>query len=65
MKIKERCVQNESEYPQEAPRLFFQNALVDEYNTKAYESSHGNKYTITAHDTHKLDKRAANFIAHS
>ena len=51
LKIKQRCVQNESECPQEAPRLFFQNALVDDYNSKAYESSHGNKYTIKAKDS--------------
>ena len=30
-KIKERCV-NESSCPKEAPRLFIQNAKLDEYN---------------------------------
>ena len=36
-KLKERCVE-ESECPTEAPRLFIQNALVDEYNDKVYQS---------------------------
>ena len=36
-KLKERCVE-ESKCPTEAPRLFSQNALVDEYNDKVYQS---------------------------
>ena len=36
LKIKEKCVEDESVCPQEAPRLFFQNALVDQYNSKAH-----------------------------
>ena len=41
-KIKERCV-NESSCPKEAPRLFIQNAKVDEYNETVYRTSTGNK----------------------
>ena len=51
-KLKERCVVEESECPTEAPRLFIQNALVDEYNDKVYQSfNSGNKYTIKAQDS--------------
>ena len=50
-KLKERCV-DESECPTEAPRLFIQNALVDEYNRKVYQSFDSiNKYTIKAQDS--------------
>ena len=50
-KLKERCVE-ESECPTEAQRLFIQNALVDEYNDKVYQSfDSGNKYTIKAQDS--------------
>ena len=50
-KLKERCVE-ESECPTEAPRLFIQNALVDEYNNKVYQSFDSvSKYTIKAHDS--------------
>ena len=50
-KLKERCVE-ESEYPTEAPRLFIQNALVDEYNDKVYQSFDSvNKYTTKAQDS--------------
>ena len=50
-KLKERCVE-ESECPTEAPRLFIQNALVDEYNDKVYRSFDSvSKYTIKAHDS--------------
>ena len=50
-KLKERCV-DESECPTEAPRLFIQNALVDEYNDKVYQSFDSvNKYTIKAQDS--------------
>ena len=50
-KLKERCVE-ESDCPTEAPRLFIQNALVDEYNDKVYQSfDSGNKYTIKAQDS--------------
>ena len=49
-KLKERCVE-ESVYPTEATRLFIQNALVDEYNDKVYQSFDSvNKYTIKAQD---------------
>ena len=51
LKIKERCVQSESQCPRGAPRLFFQNALVDQYNTRAYEMSQGKKYIIDAKDS--------------
>jgi hypothetical protein len=44
-KLKERCVQ-ESNCPQEAPRLFIKNALVDKYNEQVYESFTDNRYTI-------------------
>jgi hypothetical protein len=44
-KLKERCVQ-ESNCPQEAPRLFIQNALVDKYNEQVYESFTHNRCTI-------------------
>ena len=46
-KLKERCVE-ESSCPREAPRLFIQNALVDDYNEKVYESFSGGKYVIKA-----------------
>ena len=50
-KLKERCVE-ESECRTEAPRLFIQNALVDEYYDKVYQSvDSGNKYTIKAQDS--------------
>ena len=49
-KIKERCV-NESSCPKEAPRLFIQNAKVDEYNKIVYRTSTGNKYIIIAQDS--------------
>ncbi|CAB3996372.1 Hypothetical predicted protein [Paramuricea clavata] len=49
-KLKERCV-NESSCPTEAPRLFIQNALVDDYNEKVYESFSGDKYVIKAQDS--------------
>ncbi|CAB4003268.1 ATP-dependent DNA helicase PIF1 [Paramuricea clavata] len=49
-KLKERCVQ-ESNCPSEAPRLFIQNALVDNYNEKVFESFSDNKYTIKAQDS--------------
>ena len=50
-KLKEMCVE-ESECPTEAPRLFIQNALVDEYNDKVYQSfDSGNKYTMKAQDS--------------
>ena len=50
-KLKERCLE-ESECPIEAPRLFIQNALVDEYNDKVYQSfDSGNKYKIKAQDS--------------
>ena len=41
----------ETNFPTEAPRVFIQNALVDEYNDKVYQSfDSGNKYTIKAQD---------------
>ena len=50
-KLKERCVE-ENECPTEAPRFFIQNALVDEYNDKVYQSFDSvSKYTIKAHDS--------------
>ena len=49
-KLKERCVE-ESDCPREAPRLFIQNALVDSYNEKVFESFIDNKYTINAQDS--------------
>ena len=49
-KIKERCV-NESSCTKEAPRLFIQNAKVDEYNETVYRASTGNKYIIIAQDS--------------
>jgi hypothetical protein len=49
-KLKERCVQ-ESNCPQEAPRLFIQNALVDKFNEQVYESFTDNRYTIKAQDS--------------
>ncbi|CAB4014740.1 Hypothetical predicted protein [Paramuricea clavata] len=48
--LKERCVQ-ESSCPQEAPRLFIQNTLVDKYNEQVYESFTDNRYTIKAQDS--------------
>ena len=50
-KLKEICVED-SECPTEATRLFIQNALVDEYNDKIYQSFDSvNKYTIKAQDS--------------
>ena len=49
-KIKERCVK-ESSCPKEAPRLFIQNAKVDEYNETVYRTSIGNKYIMVAQDS--------------
>ena len=49
-KLKERCVE-ESNCPREAPRLFIQNALVDSYNEKVFESFIDSKYTIKAQDS--------------
>ena len=50
-KLKERCV-DESKCPTEAPRLFIQNAVVDEYNDKVYQSFDSvDKYTIKAQDS--------------
>ena len=50
-KLMERCA-HESECPTEAPQLFIQNALVDEYNDKVYQSFDSvNKYTIKAQDS--------------
>ena len=49
-KLKERCVQ-ESCCPREAPCSFTQNALVDDYNEKVYDSFSGDKYEIKAQDS--------------
>ena len=50
-KLKGRCVE-ESECPTEAPRLFIQNSLVDQYNDKVHQSFDSvSKYTIKAHDS--------------
>ncbi len=49
-KLKEICVE-ESSCPSEAPRLFIQNASVDSYNEKVFESFIDNKYTIKAQDS--------------
>ena len=50
IKIKERCT-NDQNCPREAPRLFIQNAMVDDYNEAVYQTSTGNKYKINAHDS--------------
>ena len=49
-KLKERCFQ-ESCCPREAPHLFIQNALVDDYNEKVHDSFSGDKYEIKAQDS--------------
>ena len=49
-RLKQRCVE-ESACPREAPRLFIQNAMVDNYNEKVYESFCDNKYPIQAQDS--------------
>ncbi len=49
-KLKERCVE-ESNCPREAPRLFIENAFVDNYNEKVFESLTENKYIIKAQDS--------------
>ena len=49
-KLKQRCVK-ESVCPREAPCLFIQNTMVDDYNEKVYESFCDNKYTIQAQDS--------------
>ncbi|XP_028405246.1 ATP-dependent DNA helicase PIF1-like [Dendronephthya gigantea] len=49
-KIKERFV-NDSNCPKEAPRMFIQNAKVDEYNGTVYHASTGKKYIIIAQDS--------------
>ena len=50
IKIKERCT-NDQNCPREAPRLFMQNAMVDDYNETVNQTSTGNKYKINAHDS--------------
>ena len=50
IKIRERCTDDKN-CPKEAPRLFIQNAMVDDYNQTVYQTSTGNKYTINAHDS--------------
>ena len=49
-KLKQRCV-DESSCPTEAPCLFIQNAMVDDYNEKVYESIRYNKHIINAQDS--------------
>ena len=50
-KLKERCAE-ESECPADAPRLFIQNVLVDDYNNKVYQSFDSvNKYSVKAQDS--------------
>ena len=49
-KLKQRCV-DESSCPREAPRLFIQSAMVDDYNEKVYESIRYNKHIINAQDS--------------
>ena len=49
LKIKERCIE-EKNCPKEAPRLFIQNAMVDQYNETVHQASTGTKYTIKAQD---------------
>ena len=49
-KLKGRCVE-ECSCPKEAPHLFIQNAFVDDYNEKVYESFSGDKYVIIAQDS--------------
>ena len=51
LKLKERCFEESSCPSSEAPRLFIQNALVDSYNEKVFESFIDNKYTIKAQDS--------------
>jgi hypothetical protein len=50
VKIKERCL-DEISCPKEAPRLFTQNDMVDDYNDKVYHAATGNKYIIIAQDS--------------
>ena len=50
IKIRERCTDDKN-CPRQAPRLFIQNAMVDDYNDTVYQTSTGNKYTINAHDS--------------
>ena len=50
IKIKERSTDDKN-CPREAPRLFIQNTMVDDYNETVYQTSTGNKYTIKAHDS--------------
>ena len=50
MKIKKGCTDDKN-CPRQAPRLFIQNAMVDDYNQTVYQTSTGNKYTINAHDS--------------
>ena len=54
-KLKERCVE-ESKCPTEAPRLFIQNALVDEYNDKVYQSFDSGNGIIGACSTELKEK---------
>ena len=49
-KLKQRCVK-ESSCPSEAPRLFIQNAMVDDYNEKVCESISYDKHVINAQDS--------------
>ena len=46
----EKCVE-ECSCPKETPHLFIQNAFVDDYHEKVYESFSGDKYVIIAQDS--------------
>ena len=50
LKIKERLVP-ENNCPRQAPHLFIQNAMVDEFNKQIYDSTTGQKYIIKAQDS--------------
>ena len=48
--LKQRILQpSGSNYPVDAPRLFIQNAKVNDFNDKVHQASQGTKYNIRAH----------------
>lgn len=42
---------NSCYHPKDAPRLFVQNAKVNDFNDRAHRAISGTKYSIKAHDS--------------
>ncbi len=53
LKIKERMIRfsMSHSYPMNVPHLFFQNAMVNEFNDRVHRAAPGEKYTINAQDS--------------